>query len=55
MIFNEEQKVIISTLDHSEASAFVKFLHSEIIRHKDDIQQARDLICLIQKMYSEIE
>ena len=44
MIFNNEHKVIIDSLSRDEAVAFVKFLRSEIIRHEDDIQQARDLI-----------
>ena len=44
MIFNSQHKVIIDTLNQDEASAFVKFLKSEIIRHEDDIKQARDLI-----------
>jgi len=44
MIFNSQHKVIIDTLNQDEAIAFVKFLQSEIIRHEDDIQQARDLI-----------
>jgi len=44
MIFNSQHKVIIDTLTTDEAKAFVKFLKSEIIRHEDDINQARDLI-----------
>ncbi len=51
MIFNAEQKVIIETLNQDEAKAFVKFLKSEIIRHKDDIQQAWDLIALVKKVH----
>lgn len=49
MIFNKEHKVIISTLDNAEAKAFVKFLESEIIRHQDDINQAKSLIGYINK------
>uniref|UniRef100_A0A6M3L5U1 Uncharacterized protein n=1 Tax=viral metagenome TaxID=1070528 RepID=A0A6M3L5U1_9ZZZZ len=55
MIFNNQHKVLIESLSKDEAKAFIKFLQSEIIRHGDDIQQARDLISLIKKMYSEVE
>lgn len=55
MIFNSQHKVIIDSLSLNEASAFIKFLQSEIIRHWDDIQQAKDLIALVKKMYSEEE
>ncbi len=44
MRFNEENKVIIETMNGHEARAFVKFLKSEILRHQFDIKQARDLI-----------
>ena len=44
MKFNEQNKVIIDTMDNQEARAFVKFLQSEIARHKMDIDNARDLI-----------
>ncbi len=47
MIFNEQHKVIINSLNEDESRAFVKFLESEIIRHEDDIQQTRDLISLV--------
>jgi len=48
VIFNDEHKVIIGTMNKAEASAFVKFLKSEILRHHDDIKQARELIKLIE-------
>ena len=48
MEFNSEHKVIISTLSRIEAKAFIKFLESEIIRHQDDINQAKSLISLIK-------
>ena len=51
MIFNEEHKVLINSLNESEASAFVKFLKSEIIRHEEDIKQAKDLIGLVESIY----
>ena len=50
MEFNNAHKVIIDTLSRIEAKAFIKFLESEIIRHQDDIEQARKLIqCVYQK------
>lgn len=55
MIFNVEHKVLIDSLTQNEASAFIKFLKSEIIRHGDDIQQAKALIALVKKMYWETE
>jgi hypothetical protein len=44
MKFNDECKVIIDTMNRSEANAFVMFLKSEIFRHEMDIENARDLI-----------
>ena len=44
MIFNEHHLVIIDSLNPDEARAFVKFLESEIIRHRDDIIHAQELI-----------
>jgi len=44
MKFDETNKVIINTMDRSEARAFVKFLESEIARHQMDIDNARELI-----------
>ena len=49
MDFNAEHKVIIGTLNQDEARAFVKFLESEIIRHQDDINQAKSLIGYVKK------
>ncbi len=49
MTFNSEHKVIINTLNPDEARAFIKFLESEIIRHKDDINQAKAQIGYIKK------
>jgi len=43
MEFNKEHKVIIETMNEIEARAFILFLESEIIRHFDDIKQARIL------------
>jgi hypothetical protein len=44
MKFDETNKVIIDSMNTIEAKAFVKFLNSEIERHKMDIDNARDLI-----------
>ena len=44
MKFDETNKVIIDTMDRSEAKAFIKFLQSEIARHQMDIDNANALI-----------
>jgi len=44
MKFNKVNKVIINSMNHDEAVAFVRFLMSEIARHKMDIDNAIDLI-----------
>ncbi len=50
MIFDlKSHKVIVSSLNQDEARAFIKFLESEIIRHKDDINQAKSLIGYVKK------
>ncbi len=49
MIFNKKHKVIIKSLSKDETKAFIKFLQSEIIRHKDDINQAKSLIEYVRK------
>ena len=51
MVFDEENKVIIESLNQEQAKAFIKFLESEILRHKVDIQQAEDLIKKVRNMY----
>ena len=48
MEFDPRHKVIISTLSRIEAKAFIKFLESEIIRHEEDIEKARELITLVK-------
>jgi len=56
MIFdNSSHKVIIETLNKPEAIAFTKFLESEIIRHQDDIKQARELIELVIRERIELK
>jgi hypothetical protein len=49
MVFDKQHKVIVSILSLEEASAFIKFLESEIIRHLDDINQAKALIGYVKK------
>jgi len=44
MIFNNENKVIIETMNKDEARAFIKFLQSEVARHLMDIRRAHELI-----------
>ena len=44
MKFDDDNKVIIETLTEVEASAFIKFLQSEILRHQRDIEDAKKLI-----------
>ena len=46
--------VIIETLTKDEASAFIKFLESEIIRHQEDIEGARDKINLVQRKVNNL-
>jgi hypothetical protein len=54
--FNKQHKVIINTLSKDEATAFLSFLNSEIIRHWDDIKQAYDLMKMVAKKFNiEIE
>ena len=48
MKFNEENKVIIDTMNEPEARAFVKFLDSEILRHFEDIKQAKKLRFVVE-------
>jgi len=58
MKFDETNKVIIDSMNQSEARAFVKFLMSEIARHQMDIDNARDLIydvCLKFKIADILE
>jgi hypothetical protein len=53
MVFDEEMKVITSTLNDSEARAFVKFLESEILRHQIDIDQAKRLISRVKAEHGD--
>jgi len=51
MNFDEQNKVIINSMNAVEARAFIKFLLSEIARHKMDIDNARDLIYDVCRLY----
>ncbi len=51
MTFDEDNKVIIETMDITEASSFIRFLKSEILRHKQDIEQAKDLIFQVKDKF----
>ena len=51
MKFDNTNKVIIDTMNKMEASAFVKFLQSEIARHENDIENAYDLIREVAKRF----
>ena len=48
MKFNEDHKVIINTMNEDEARAFIKFLDSEILRHCEDIKQAKKLRFVVE-------
>ena len=52
MKFDETNKVILGTMTRIEAKAFVKFLRSEIARHRQDIQQAGDLIMVVKEKFN---
>jgi len=41
MKFNGDNKVLVDTLDVTEAKAFIIFLEEEITRHKNAIKSAR--------------
>jgi hypothetical protein len=52
MEFNAECKVIIDSMNRDEASAFIKFLESEIARHKMDIDNAVELIFKVSNKFN---
>ncbi len=51
MDFNKECKVIIETMNQDEARAFTKFLYSEILRHRMDIEGAEKLMVEVKKRF----
>lgn len=52
MDFDTENKVIIETMKHAEAVAFIKFMHSEILRHERDIDEAYQTIITVGSMFN---
>ncbi len=52
MDFNQDQKVVVDSLNKTEAKAFIKFLYSEIIRHALDIEQAGKLIDTVKEKFN---
>lgn len=55
MIFDDENKVIIDSMNYDEAVAFLKFLKSEILRHYTDIHQAQALMSKVQEQFGVYE
>ena len=55
MDFNSDNKVIIDSMDRTEAKAFIKFLESKILRHQKDIQQADGLIMEVKVKFDLAE
>jgi len=51
MNFDKTNKVIVDSMDHTEARAFAKFLTSEIARHERDIKEAKELIRKVGKKF----
>ena len=51
MEFDVTHKVKIETMTKEEASAFIKFLASEIRRHEQDIREAKLLIEVVGQRY----
>jgi hypothetical protein len=51
MRFDPEDKVIIDTMNRTEAKAFVKFLESEVRRHWADISNAMSLIQEVKEKF----
>lgn len=52
MEFDITHKVIIESMSSREAKAFIKFLHSEIRRHEQDIEDGRQLIIKVKEIYN---
>ena len=55
MNFDEDNKVIIDTMNRDEAKVFIKFLHSEILRHEGDIDDAFHLIDFVEKRFNLVD
>ena len=55
MKVDKEHMVIINSLTLDEAHAFVKFLESEILRHREDIIETQDRINQVILRFGEIK
>ena len=55
MLFNKQHLVILNSLTPEEARAFIKFWETEIIRHRDDILQAQELINQVILRFEEVK
>ena len=51
MEFDTSHKVIVESMSTREAKAFIKFLKSEIMRHQQDIEDAKLLIDKVKEIY----
>ena len=51
MRFGKDHKVIIDSMNKTEAKAFVKFLKSEVVRHQEDITQADELMKYVKEKF----
>ena len=54
MLFDEEHKVVVSTLTREEAPQFIYFLQDEVKRHKKAKEEADFMWCMrpiISKIY----
>lgn len=49
MLFTSQHKVIVSSMNKTEAKIFIVFLETEILRHQDDINKAKSLIGYVKK------
>ncbi len=54
MKFDQQNKVIIESMNQTEARAFILFLKSEIARHEMDIDNAKKLIYEVSMRYNII-
>ena len=52
MKFGKDNKVKIETMNKEQASAFVTFLESEILRHQEDIEDAEKLIQTVKEKFN---
>ncbi len=55
MEFNKQCLVIIDTLNREQAVAFIRFLQSEILRHRMDIDEADKLIGKVMEKFEILE